>query len=210
MFQSEHHMPPARAVLAVANVVAAAVLVAACGGGDGQGSGGTSLFDGYGPGNPSSCPHSTADDIWFHKRLSCLAAGQKFIKSAAVSGDKADRAYVFGQQALNSQLNNVLGANKLRYFQHALCVRNAPANVAATSLADDLTVAMGLNTLASGSAFYPPGVAGSTFSYGGVAGPNTVITPCDPAVHPVIVDYATGRIESVNTSALSRLVVTDQ
>lgn len=199
-----------RTGIAVGAVLAA--ILAGCGGGGGSSgqSGGTSLFDGYGPGNPSSCPHAAADDIWFNKRLSCLAAGQKFIESAGASGATADRAFMFGQQVLNANLNNVLGSGKLRYFQYALCVKNAPANISTTGLADDLGVAMGLNTLATGTTFYPPGVSGSTFAYGGIAGPNSVNTPCDPAAHPVIVDYATGRIVSVNAAALAQLQVLDR
>lgn len=194
-----------------AGVVATAI-VTACGGGGGSdgSSGGTSLFDGYGPGNPSSCPHAAPDDIWFNKRLSCLAAGQKFIKSTGASGATADRAFMFGQQVLNANLNNVLGPGKLRYFQYALCVKSAPENISTTGLADDLGLAMGLNTLATGTTFYPTGVSGSTFAYGGIAGPNSVAAPCDPAVHPVIVDYATGRIASVNAAALAQLQVLDR
>jgi len=120
-----------------------AVSLAGCGGG---GSGpGSSLNDGFGPGNPSSCPKAQLSDAWFNNRLGCLANDQRFISGAAADGAPADRAYIFGQQVLDGRLNDVLGANVLRYFKFALCVRNAPANVAPSALAGALATALGLN-----------------------------------------------------------------
>jgi hypothetical protein len=189
----------------------AAVLMAGCGGGGGgAGDINTPINDVYGPGSPSSCPNGQRSDVWFNNRLACLAAGQRFINAASGSGDKADRAYIFGQQALDGSLNNVLGPNVLRYFKYAVCVRNAPATIAPLSLAGDLATALGLNVLATGSRFYPPALSGSTFFYGGISDTNTLQTPCDPAKHPVIVNYDSGRIESVNSGALSALVVFDR
>jgi hypothetical protein len=193
--------------------IAAAALVALAGCGGGGGGGGdlnTPINDGFGPGNPSSCPRAQRSDVWFNNRLSCLAAGQKFINSATGSGERADRAYMFGQQALDGSLNNILGPNVLRYFKYALCVRNAPATVAPLSLAGDLAAAVGLSVLSTGSTYYPPSIAGSTFFYGGVADANTLQVTCDPTKHPVIVNYDTGRIESVSAAALTALVVFDQ
>lgn len=193
--------------------IAAAALLALAGCGGGGGGGGdlnTPINDGFGPGNPSACPRAQRSDVWFNNRLWCLAAGQKFINSATGSGERADRAYMFGQQALDGSLNNILGPNVLRYFKYALCVRNAPATVAPLSLAGDLATAVGLSVLSTGSTYYPPGLAGSTFFYGGVADANTLQVTCDPAKHPVIVNYDTGRIESVSAAALTALVVFDQ
>lgn len=186
-----------------------AVLAAACGGGGD--SGGSAVFDGYGPGNPSACPKSSLADTWLDKRLPCLAAGQKFIRnSAGATGAVADRAYIFGQQVLDTNLINVLGPNKLRYFKYAVCVKGAPETVAPVALAVDLEVALGLNVLANGTGFYPPGVAGSTFQYGGIADANTLQMACNPALHPIIVNYAGGRIESVYAAALSAVQVFDK
>ncbi|MBL8345258.1 MAG: hypothetical protein JNN03_07440 [Rubrivivax sp.] len=186
-----------------------AVLAAACGGGGNNG--GSALFDGYGPGNPSACPKSSLDDTWLDKRLPCLAAGQKFIRnSAGASGAVADRAYIFGQQVLDTNLINVLGANKLRYFKYAVCVKGAPETVAPVALAVDLEVALGLNVLANGTGFYPPGVAGSTFQYGGIADANTLQMACNPTLHPIIVNYASGRIESVYFAALAAVQIFDK
>lgn len=188
-----------------------AMLAAACGGGGDGDSGGSAVFDGYGPGNPSACPKSSLADTWLDKRLPCLAAGQKFIRnSAGATGALADRAYIFGQQVLDTNLTNVLGANRLRYFKYAVCVKGAPETVAPVALAVDLEVALGLNVLANGTGFYPPGVAGSTFQYGGIADANTLQVACSPAAHPVIVNYVSGRIESVNAAALGSVQIFDR
>ncbi|MCW5632786.1 MAG: hypothetical protein KIT17_05555 [Rubrivivax sp.] len=188
---------------------AALITVASCGGGGD--SGGSNLLAGYGPANPSACPKAALDDVWLDKRLPCLAADQKFIRnSAGATGAFADRAYIFGQQVLDGSLINVLGANKLRYFKHAVCVKGAPENVAPITLAVDLEVAVGINLLANGKGFYPPGVAGSTFQYGGLADANTLQIACSPATHPIIVSYASGRIESVNAAALAATQVFDR
>jgi hypothetical protein len=203
-----HAAAPRRSPMATGGLAAGAfaALVAACGGGGD--SGGSALFDGYGPGNPSACPKSSLADIWLDRRLPCLAAGQRFIRnSAGATGIAADRAYIFGQQVLSTNLINVLGANKLRYFKYAVCVKGAPETVAPVALAVDLEVALGLNVLANGTGFYPPGVAGSTFQYGGIADANTLLVACNPALHPIIVNYASGRIESVNVAALAAVQV---
>lgn len=187
-----------------------AALLAACGGGGGD-SGGSAVFDGYGPGNPSACPKSSLGDIWLDKRLPCLAAGQKLIRnSGGASGAAADRAYIFGQQVLDTSLTNVLGANKLRYFKYAVCVKGAPETLTPVALAVDLEVALGLNVLANGTGFYPPGVGGSTFQYGGIADANTLQVECNPATHPIIVSYASGRIEIINTTALAAVQIFDK
>ena len=126
------------------------------------------------------------------------------------SGERADRAYIFGQQALDLSFSNVLGSNVSRYFKFGLCVRNAPLNLSPVSLAGDLATALGLNVLVTATKFYPPGVSGSTFLYGGIADTNTLQTACDVSRHPVIVDYATGRIESVNAAALALVQIFDR
>lgn len=192
----------------LAALLAVAVGLTGCGGGDGPLT--ETLNDTFGPGNPSACPRSQVADTWLNNRLDCLRVGQRFISVGGASGDKADRAFIFGQQVLDSSFNNVLGADVKRYFKHAVCVRNAPANVAPVTLAGDLATALGLNVLASGSRFYASGVSGSTFLWGGIADTNTLQTPCDPSRHPVIVDYDTGRIDSVNAAALTQLVIFDR
>lgn len=184
--------------------------LAGCGGG-GSSDPLATTSDGFGPGSPSSCPHAQQSDIWFNSRLGCLAAGQRFINNAAsATGDKADRAYILSQQVLDGKLNNILGANVLRYFKYAVCVRNAPSGLAPLNLAGDLATAMGLNLLISAQSYYPPGLASSTFQYGGIADVNTLQVACDASKHPVIVSFDTGRIESVNPAALAAVTVLDR
>lgn len=187
----------------------AAVLVTACGGGGGDPLT-EPINDTFGPGNPSSCPSARLSDIWLNNRLDCLRAGQKFIGTSGASGERADRAYIFGQQVLDPSFNNVLGANVSRYFKHVLCVRNAPANLAPVTLAGDLGTALGLTVLVTGNRYLPSGVSGSTFQHGGIADTNTLQVACDATRHPVIVDYDSGRIQSVNPAALAQLQIFDR
>jgi hypothetical protein len=194
---------------AIALALTAAIALASCGGG-GDDNTGSAIFDGYGPGNPSACPKAALADVWLDRRIACLAAGQKFVRNGGATGPTADRAYIFGQQVLNASLANVLGPNVLRYFKHAVCVRGAPENLAPITLAVDLEVAVGLNVLANGTSFYPPGVSGSTFWYGGIADTNTLQITCSPLLHPIIVDYSTGRIEGVNAGAVAALQIFDR
>ena len=57
----------------------------------------------------------------------------------------------------------------------------------------------------------PDGIATATMSISGNSdtGPYQVRTACDPTQHPVIVDFATGKIESINKGALANLKVTN-
>lgn len=188
---------------------AASLVMVACGGGSSDPLT-TPLVDGYGPGNPSGCPSSQTADVWLSNRLSCLSPGQLFISQQATSGTRADRAFMFGQETLDGNQANVLGAGVRRYFKYAVCVRNAPADMAPLVLAGDLSNALGLTLLLSGRRFYPSGVSASSFNYGGIIDTHTVQVTCDPTRHPVIADFATLRVESVNAGALSQVQVFDR
>lgn len=186
-----------------------ALVLSACGGGGGDG-GGTSFYsDGYGPGSPSTCPKSAVADIWINNRLGCLTVGQPFINAgAAATGSKLDRAYIVSQQATDQNFNNLLPSNASRYFKSYLCIRNAPENLtgaeAASSLSDALGIGSALRTL-----YFPPGVTGNTLRIGGGRETPIVAMACNTAQHPVIVDFNTGKVESVNASALASLQVYD-
>jgi hypothetical protein len=184
-----------------------ALALTACGGGGGGG--GTSASnDGFGPGSPSTCPKAAVADIWINNRLGCLTVGQPFINAGAgATGIKKDRAYQVGQQASDQNFKNLLGGNVSRYFKYYVCIRNAPENLkgqeVASSLADALGIGSALRTL-----YFPPGVTSSSLSVGGVLD-SVVEARCDQAKHPVIVDFNTGKVESVNASALASLQVYD-
>lgn len=187
----------------------AATLLAACGsGGDDPLT--TTLDVSNGPGNPSACPATQTSDIWLNNRLGCLRAGQLLLTQQATSGARADRAFMFGQETLDAAQHNILGAGVRRYFKYALCIRNAPADLAPLVLAGDLGNALGLTLLLTGRMFYPSGVAASSFTYGAIIDVHTLQTPCDPARHPVIADFATLRVESVNGGALAQLQIFDR
>jgi hypothetical protein len=192
----------------------------ACGGGGGGGeaipafaSGATGL--GVAPSAPqgvAGCPASEPSDVWIDRRLGCLKAGDRFIDISGgyASSTKQDTAYVLNQLALDTNFDNVLGVKtpeRRRYWAHFLCVRNAPAvgggGGYTIGLGADAMVAMRLNAFSSS---VPRGVASTTIGTysGGAAGVQAMLPiTCNPAIHPLIVDYATGRVESVNPGALT-------
>ncbi len=160
----------------------------------------------------ASCPMAQLSDAWIDKRLGCLTVGQTLIELAGTaSGARADLAVVIRQLTLDSRWNNVLEANKARHFQHFLCVKNAPATLTEglnrLSLATDLAVAIGTN---NGSATKPPQVTGIALEVAGGDRPGWQHMACDRALHPVIVDYDTRRIDSVNAPALAALQIYDR
>lgn len=198
-----------RASAAALAISAVAIALTACGGGGNDGAGTSVYNDGFGPGSPSTCPKSVVADIWINNRLGCLTAGQPFINAgASATGAKQDRAYIVGQQAADQNVNNLLTGNASRYFKYYLCIRNAPENLtgqeAASSLADALGIGSVLRTL-----YFPPGVTSSILRIGGGRETPVVAIACNPAQHPVIVDFNTGRVESVNASALASLQIYD-
>lgn len=193
---------------ALAISIATAAVLAACGGG-GSDTATPDLVNG--PGNPSGCPKAQASDVWINNRLGCLVVGQKWVSvSAGATGTAADRAYIMGQRVLNSSFNNVLGADVLRHFKYFVCVRGAPANIASLSVATDMATTLGIGS-AIAAQYIPAGYSSSTLeASGGGTEPAVVAMACDPAVHPVIVDYATGKVQSINPAALTALQVYDK
>ena len=157
---------------------------------------------------PAGCPTQSPDDVWADVRLACFTVGEPFIDvSKDASGDPADTAYIMVEQAFDDSFSSINGG-KRRYFEYILCVKQAPANIEPLSLATDFAVANGLGNF--GWAL-PKGISTATTSISGsdATGPSRVVTPCDPAVHPVIVDFPSGKIESINPGALANLKTTD-
>lgn len=185
--------------LVMAGAISSAATLSACGGGDG---GGDVIVD-PAPG----CPRAQLADAWINNRLACLSPGQTFVDlSRSATGTPVDRAFVIGQTTLDRDFRNVLPAGASRHFQHFVCVRGAPGNVRGQSVATDLAVAIGTS---NSSATKPPQVSAISLDVAGGDRPGWVDRACDPALHPVIVNFQTGRIESVNAAALSQLQVYD-
>lgn len=93
-----------------------------------------------------------------------------------------------------------------RHYSRILCVRHAPSGLTdyrfRLSLATDLVVAL------RSSGALPNGY----YTFIGAAGgdrPGFVDETCDPAKHPIIIDYATGTIESINPEAMTAVAVYD-
>jgi hypothetical protein len=179
--------------------------IALLAGAAGCGAGGATGALGGGPG--AACPHAQLDDIWLDKRLACLSVGENASPTVAKApGDRVDRAFIIAQQTLANGFNNVLGSNNSRYFKYIVCVHDAPVDLtgpsSSVSFATDLVVAFGVMSV------QPPEVDSSTLRVGG-GGENAVVdAPCDPAVHPVILD-SEGKIESLNPGALATLTISN-
>jgi len=181
--------------------------LAGCGGGGDSGGGGGGGAPDFGvpAGSGATCPHAQASDVWLNNRLSCLAVGQRVIDTASgAAGAKADTAFVIRQRAYDASGAELLPDNKARHFENFVCLRNAPANLNRQSLAADLEVVMGLF-----NAGLPSGVRASTLANAGTTQGGFTAMPCDPALHPVIVNYDTGLVESTNPPALANLEVYD-
>lgn len=185
-------------------LLSAVLGLAGCGGGGGDSDGGVPDF-GVPAGSGATCPHAQPADVWLNNRLSCLAVGQRVIDTASgAAGAKADTAFVIRQRAYDASGADLLPGNKARHFKNFVCVRNAPANLNRQSLAADLEVVMGMF-----NAGLPSGVRASTLANAGTTQVGFTAMPCDPALHPVIVNYDTGLVESANPPALANLEVYD-
>lgn len=177
--------------------------LAGCGGG-GDSDGGVPDF-GVPAGAGATCPHAHATDVWLNNRLSCLVVGQRVIDTAGgAAGAKVDTAFVFRQRAYDASGADLLPDNKARHFKNFLCVRNAPANLNRQALASDLEVSFGLF-----SSTLPSGVRASTLANAGTTQVGFTAMPCDPALHPVIVNYDTGLVEVASPAALASVEVYD-
>lgn len=195
--------PKSRAGLAAASFATA--LLAACGGSADD------LLGSQPVENARGCPNQQASDAWVNNRLSCLRVGQRLIQGATTAtGATADRAFVVQQQTLDASFNNALPGGARRHFQHFLCVRNAPAGLTdggnRLTLATDLAVAIGTS---NSSTTKPPQVSAISLGLAGGNRPGWVDMPCDPRVHPVIVDFNSRLVESLNPGALAALQVYD-
>ncbi|MGR2681576.1 hypothetical protein [Chromobacterium haemolyticum] len=110
-------------------------------------------------------------------------------------------AYVINEKLVTTDWKVLNG--KARYYQHFLCIKNPPAGVSGWLVAGDIGQAM--KTVGPISS-----VAGINFISTAVSGGDRngwEVMACDPAKHPVIVDYNTGKIESVNPEALKAINV---
>jgi hypothetical protein len=199
----------------VASLIVA--LTTACGGGGSEAATPlpTSLPPAPGPvgvvPDPNNCPRSALSDAWINNRLGCLVVGQRLIDIAAsAAGARTDLAFVVAQQTLDAGFNNALPNGATRYFRHFICVRQAPVGLtdggSRQSLATDLAVAIGTS---NSSLLKPPQVSAITLTIAGGDGPAWVQMPCSPALHPVIVDFDTRLVHSLNPGALASLQVFD-
>ena len=162
----------------------------------------------YGKTNPE-CPSSQQSDAWINNRLGCAAAGQQFVsESKNATGTRVDRAFGVAQISYDDE-GGPLNNGKTRYFNYFLCVIGVPDQVVPSDIAGDLQF---LLELAYTSHYLPPGISLTALAVGGsgTTGVPYVDQPCDPAKNPVIVDYASGLVQSINPGALAALSIYDK
>ena len=145
--------------------------------------------------------------MWIGNRLGCFGLGARVIDIASgASGVASDVSFVVAQRVLDRGFNNVLGPEIKRHYSRLLCVRYAPEGLTdgsyRISLASDLVVA-----LRSSGAL--PERYQTFMELSGGNQPGFVHEPCDPSRHPLIVNYLTGRIESIQPAAMAAVSVYD-
>ncbi|WP_043617771.1 hypothetical protein [Chromobacterium violaceum] len=161
-------------------------------------SGGIPVYQG-----PLKCQKKEVDDLWFDSRLGCVRPGQQFIFDARGAGEAREGvAYVVNERLSDTSLRTANNGMR-RYYQGFLCVRNVPADVTPMSMSMDLYRAFGT----AGTVATVPGIGFISTSISGGGRGGSSVMPCDPMKHPVIVDYRTGKIESVNPEALKAINV---
>ena len=149
------------------------------------------------------CQALALDDVWLDQRLACVSPGQKFIvNSAGAGGTARDVAFVVNE-AIYDKNFYPLQDRQVRYYQSFLCVRNAPTDIRTLFLSGDLANALKLSNLDQ----KPEGVGPTSVNIAGGDRDGWEAMPCDPARHPLIVDYRSGVVVSVNPAALSGLKV---
>lgn len=171
---------------------------AGCGGGS----------DGFVKSKPE-CPNEQLDDVWVNNRLGCAIVGAPFINLARnSSGSPVDRAFGVAQVVYDPN-SVLLNDRKTRYFLYFLCVKGVPDKVDGTALAGDLQFAL---ELALGNRYVPPQVGFTALETDneGLLGVPFVDEACDTTKHPIIVNYSSGLVESINKGALAALTIYDK
>ena len=164
--------------------------------------------DSYGKTN-RECKSSQQSDVWINNRLGCAAVGQQYVaESKNATGTRVDRAFGVAQISYDDQ-GGALNSGKTRYFNYFVCVIGVPDQVVPADIAGDLQF---LLALAYTSHYLPPGISLTALAVGGsgATGVPYVDQPCDPMRNPVIVDYASGLVQSINPSGLANLTIYDK
>ena len=172
---------------------------------------------GGGSSNAIVCPSSTINEAWLNNRLSCLTVGQVLLKNTyttypVATGITVDLAITINEKVYDSSFNNILGSDKKRIFSRFVCIKNAPnvsqyPNWVSQGIPFDLSDAVGGGNFSNSK---PPGVSGMYF--GSTGNGNEVpamVETCDATKHPLILDYTTKRIVSINPVALQALNIYD-
>jgi VCBS repeat-containing protein len=163
------------------------------------------------------CPSSAINDAWLNNRLSCLTVGQVLLRNTYTTYPEAtaitvDLAITINEKVYDNSFNNILGSDKKRIFSRFVCIKNAPnvsqyPNWVSQGIPYDLSDAVGGGNFSNSK---PPGVSGMYFGSTGNGNEDPAkVETCDATKHPLILDYKTKRIVSVNPAALENLSIYD-
>ena len=147
------------------------------------------------------CPRSNVNDAWVFNRFECTSVGSTAINLSA-SGIATTDSYEY---TLVERIHPVTGpATDLKYMAYFVCLKNSPSPTDQgwrVNFANDVEALFKLNN--SSTAYLPTGVWTTTVLIQAGAGKPDPWnkTTCDPAKHPLIIDFATGKVESINPDA---------
>jgi VCBS repeat-containing protein len=172
---------------------------------------------GGGSSNPIVCPSSNIKEAWLNNRLSCLTVGQVLLKNTYTTypdatGITVDLAITINEEVYDTSFSNILGIDKKRIFSRFVCIKNAPnvsqyPNWVSQGIPKDLSDAVGGGNFSSSK---PQGVSGMYFgSTGNGYEVPAIVDTCDVTKHPLILDYTTRSIVSINPDALKALHIYD-
>lgn len=162
--------------------------------------------------NPNNCK-TDFKDVWLSSRLSCLNKSKKVILDNYETGKVSDIAFTIGQKVLDKNFNNILGSNGFKAYKHLVCIKNVPkstysSDLSLHGLSGDLTTAFAIGNFAKIDGVSSTGVIIRGFYAKSI---NKTIQPyqkisCNDKIHPVIIDYSTGYIVSINENAMNNVI----
>jgi len=209
--------------------------LAACGGGGGAGDGNTNNAVSASQGTPPAAgsattgttqtgsssagststgcaPITNTSDAWLPSRLSCFTPGQKILSNTSqVAGPSRDAAIIVTETVFDAGFYNVLPGNKSRYYKYFACLKNVPDGALSTSTARlDVAGDIAITVRTSNGSTKGNQIGAITIGVLGGNQTGSAALTCDGSKHPLIIDYPTGKVLSVNPQALNAIETYDQ
>jgi len=198
--------------------------LAGCGGGGGAGDGNISNAGAASQGTlpagstsagsaPTNCaPITSTSDAWLPSRLSCFTPGQKVLSyTAQVAGPSSDAPIIVTETVFDAGFYNVLSGNKARYYKYFACLKNVPDGALGSSTSRlDVATDIAITVRTSNGNTKGNQIGAITIGVLGGNQTGSAAQTCDGAKHPLIIDYPTGKVLSVNPQALNAIETYDQ